>query len=385
MNRVYDIVVLGGGIHGAACAQAAAAKNYSVLLLEKNKQPGMATSSASSKLIHGGLRYLETGQFKLVYECLRERRYLLRNAPHLVHLEKFFIPVYSSTRRRPWQILTGLLIYSCLSGKPFKITGKKNWPALDGLKQAGLQAVFQYWDAQTDDCKLTRAVMASAQSLGAEVITQARFESSVYQNSEHIISWRTDQQHSVKARVIINCTGPWVNQTLAKILPAVSPLPMELVLGTHIVIDRSLQQGMYYLESPADGRAVFVMPWQGKTLIGTTEVSFKDSPDNIAPPASDIAYLLDVYQHYFDGALEPEDIKQAFAGCRVLPADGHSAFQKPRETIIYEAPQAVFSIYGGKLTAHRATAENVMKRLAEYLSPRQARADTRHLKLPVIP
>ena len=385
MNRVYDIVVLGGGIHGAACAQAAAAKNYSVLLLEKNNQPGLATSSASSKLIHGGLRYLETGQFKLVYECLRERRYLLRNAPHLVHLEKFFIPVYSSTRRRPWQILTGLLIYSCLSGKKFNIIRKKNWPALDGLKQAGLQAVFQYWDAQTDDRQLTRAVMASAQSLGADVITRAHFESSVYQNTEHIVHYRADQQHSVKAKVIINCTGPWVNQSLAKISPAVSPLPMELVLGTHIVIDRPLQQGMYYLESPADGRAVFVMPWQGKTLIGTTEVSFKDSPDNIAPPQEDIAYLLDVYQRYFDGALEPQDVKQAFAGCRVLPAGGHSAFHKPRETIIYEAPQAVFSIYGGKLTAHRATAENVMKRLAGYLPPRQAKADTRHLKLPVIP
>lgn len=384
MNTSYDLVIIGGGIHGAACAQAAAAKNYSVLLLEQSNEAGLATSSASSKLIHGGLRYLETGQFRLVYECLRERRLLLRNAPHLVQLEKFFIPIYSHTRRRPWQIFIGLCIYSLFSAKKFALIPRRKWSTLDGLDQQNLQAVFQYVDAKTDDRKLTQAVVASAKSLGADVLTSAKFLSSQFKNGVHQISYQTDQAHSVNGRLIINCAGPWVNEVLQKIQPQASPLNMDLVLGTHIVIDMPLTQGMYYLESPQDGRAVFVMPWRGKTLLGTTEVLFQKSADEIAPPDDDIEYLLAVYKHYFKLEIQPKNIVDVFAGCRVLPRDKHSVFKKSRETLIHQSPAGVFSIYGGKLTAHRATAEHMMQQIAPYLPRRNAKADTRNLKLPVI-
>ena len=384
MKASYDIVIIGGGIHGAACAQAAAAKNYSVLLLEQNKAAGLATSSASSKLIHGGLRYLESGEFHLVYECLRERRILLRNAPHLVKLEKFFIPIYSHTRRRPWQIFIGLCIYSLFSGKKFSIIPKKTWPTLDGLHQQNLQAVFQYVDAKTDDKKLTQAVLASAVSLGADVLISASFLSSQFKKGVHQVRYQTDQIHQIDCQLMINCAGPWVNEVLQKIKPAATPLAIDLVLGTHIVIDAPLVQGMYYLEAPQDGRAVFVMPWKGKTLMGTTEVLFQKNADEIAPPDEDIKYLLAVYRHYFNIDLRPNDIVDAFAGCRVLPSDQHSTFKKSRETIIHQSPEGVLSIYGGKLTAHRSTAEHVMQQIAAHLPSRDAKADTRDLTLPVI-
>ncbi len=384
MNADYDIVIIGGGIHGAACAQAAAAKNYSVLLLEQKHAAGLATSSASSKLIHGGLRYLESAQFRLVYECLRERRLLLKNAPHLVQLEKFFIPIYHDTRRRPWQVFIGLCLYSLFSAKKFHIVPKHKWPQLDHITQQGLQCVFQYVDAKTDDRKLTQAVIASAKSLGAEVKTSALFLASKYQNGVHRIVYRMEKKQHVSARLIVNCAGPWVQDVLQKIEPITKPVDIDLVLGTHIVIDRCLEQGMYYLEAPQDGRAVFVMPWKGKTLLGTTEVMFTKTADEIVPPVDDVHYLLDIYRHYFKDNIEIVDVLETFAGCRVLPRDERSVFKKSRETLIHQSPVGVFSIYGGKLTAHRATAERVIKRLARYLPERQAKANTRDLRLPLV-
>src|SRR6185436_2703518 len=168
----YDLLIIGAGIHVVGVAQAAAAAGYSVLVLEKTALAA-GTSSKSSKLIHGGLRYLETGQLRLVRESLREREILLRVAPELVHLVPFYIPVYRRTRRRPWQITVGLSLYAALGGftsaNRFARLARDEWAALDGLETRALQAVFRYHDAQTDDAALTRAVMRSAQSLGAEL------------------------------------------------------------------------------------------------------------------------------------------------------------------------------------------------------------------------
>ena len=174
----YDVVVIGAGIHGAGIAQAAAAGGYTVLLLEQHA-PAFGTSSRSSKLIHGGLRYLETGQFALVRECLREREFLLKLAPDLVRLVPFYIPVYRHTTRRPWQIHTGLSLYALLGGLGehvrFTRVPRTQWDELDGIATHDLQAVYRYFDAQTDDAALTRAVLYSAQTLGATVKVPAEF------------------------------------------------------------------------------------------------------------------------------------------------------------------------------------------------------------------
>ena len=166
---MYDIAIIGGGIHGAACAQAAVEKGYTVLVLEQYEKPGLGTSSKSSKLIHGGLRYLESGQFKLVRECLQERKHLLKSAGSLVRLVPFYIPVYANSSRPPWLIRLGLMIYTLFSGMTFKSIPTNQWQHLDGLKTEGLKKVFQYYDAQTDDQQLTEHVMSQAIKLGAKL------------------------------------------------------------------------------------------------------------------------------------------------------------------------------------------------------------------------
>ncbi len=371
---MHDLIIIGGGIHGAAVAQAAVQQGLQVQVLEQFPQPGMATSSKSSKLIHGGLRYLETGQFKLVRECLDERRYLLKAYPDLVRLVPFQIPVYTNTSRRPWKIRLGLALYSLFSRKSFHSVARKQWPQLDGLKTENLQAVFQYADAQTDDKKLTRRIMQEAIQLGAELHTDAQFISAHCGDNGCEVQYRHQGENKLTAcKLLINCAGPWVNAVLDGVHPCPTKRDMELVLGTHIVVPGKLEHGIYYLEAPQDRRAVFVMPWQDNMLIGTTETPVTE-PHNPTPPDTDIDYLLAVHNHYFSHKLSRSQVLEAFAGLRVLPRSEHaasrSAFSRPRETIIHfdDIPRPkVFSLYGGKLTAHRATARQLMQVIAPYL------------------
>jgi len=385
---IYDLTIIGGGIQGAACAQAAAARGYSVLVLEQYDKPGQATSQKSSKLIHGGLRYLETYQFRLVRECLRERQILLENAPHLVKLTPFYIPVYSHTSRPPWLIRLGLTLYCLFGGKGFKTIPKEEWHKLDGLNTRHLRAVFQYYDGQTDDQKLTESVMLSAQSLGAKIVYQAQFlQASCDREVCHISYKHEHHTHEVEARLLINASGPWVNEVLDKVYPRASQLQTELVLGSHIIVEGQLQHGMYYLETPQDERAVFVMPWQGKIMIGTTERHYKGDLHTIVAPKEDIDYLLAVYNYYFSPLLLHSNVIDSFAGVRVLPSSKHRAFFRPRDTIIHndhKTSPRVFTLYGGKLTANRAIAEQLMKKIGSLLPARTEVADTRTLKLPSI-
>ena len=221
----YDVLVVGGGIHGAGAAQAAAARGYSVLVLEQTAIAA-GTSSRSSKLIHGGLRYLESMQFALVRESLRERRLLLKLAPEIVRLVPVYIPIYRDTRRRPWQIRAGLGLYAMLGGLAgdnlFTSIPAAEWKGLDGLDTRGLEAVFRYHDGQTDDAVLTRAVMNSARELGAEVVVPGAFVSAE-RRPDHIgYEYRhADRLHAGTARVLINAAGPWVNQVLGRITPRI--------------------------------------------------------------------------------------------------------------------------------------------------------------------
>lgn len=379
-----DIAIIGGGIHGAAVAQAAAAGGYRCVVLEQNTQLAQGTSSRSSKLIHGGLRYLETGQFRLVRECLRERALLLQNAPDLVTLAPFHIPIYQDTHRSALSMRLGLSLYRLLGGGAFQVVSPRDWSTLDGLRQQGLRAVFRYYDAQTDDAALTHAVMASAQRLGAELLLATRFGSAqAMENGYRLRCSRDGEALEYQAGMVVNAGGPWANQILSRFTPIPKQLSMDLIAGTHIVIPGRLQQGMYYLEAPQDQRAVFVMPWQGHTLIGTTERHYVGDPATIEASAEEIDYLLAVYNHYFNTALQPVQIIDAFAGLRVLPKSSHHAFTRPRETVLYpdhEDHPHLYTIYGGKLTAHRATAERLLNTMAAYLPKRVAVADTTELK-----
>jgi glycerol-3-phosphate dehydrogenase len=383
--KEYDVVIIGGGIHGAGVLQAAAAAGHKALLIERQ---GLAsgTSSRSSKLIHGGLRYLESGQFALVRESLHERAIHLRIASELVELKPFYIPVYRDTRRRPWQLKLGLWMYALLGGfdssTRFGSVPKLQWPQLDGLKTQDLDAVIRYHDAQTNDALLTRAVVKSALGLGAELQMPARFTRAVMSEDGVTVSYAMSASSvEVRARVLINAAGPWATQVARAVEPAIAVPDVDLVQGSHIVIPHPITAGIYYVESPTDGRAVFVMPWATGTLIGTTETSYRGDPDQVHPTPEEEEYLLAVVRHYFPAlsALTRNDITERFAGLRVLPAATQAAFDRSRETIFTadrDARPRVLGIYGGKLTGWRAAAAHVMQRISSSLPPAVKRAET---------
>jgi glycerol-3-phosphate dehydrogenase len=383
--KEYDVVIVGGGIHGAGVLQAAAAAGHKALLIERQALAS-GTSSRSSKLIHGGLRYLESGQFALVRESLRERAIHLRIASELVELKPFFIPVYRDTRRRPWQLKLGLWIYALLGGfdsaTRFGSVPKAQWPALDGLKTLDLDAVIRYHDAQTNDALLTRAVVKSALGLGAEIAMPAKFTRADLNEDGVKVSYATSNSSvEVQARVLINAAGPWATQVASAVHPAIPVPDVDLVQGTHIVIPHPVTAGIYYVESPTDGRAVFVMPWGGATLIGTTETPYRGDPDQVHPLPQEEEYLLAVVRHYFPAlsALTRSDITERFAGLRVLPAATQAAFDRSRETIFTtdrDARPRVLGVYGGKLTGWRAAAAHVMQRISPSLPAAVKRAET---------
>lgn len=388
MNRSVDVLVVGGGIHGVGCAQAAAAAGHSVLLVEE-RALAAGSSSRSSKLIHGGLRYLESGQWRLVRESLHERTTLLRLAPELVQLRRFHIPLYSDTRRRGWQLRLGLSMYAVLAGfdrgARFGTLPRSDWDELDGLRTRGLRQVWWYHDAQTDDARLTAAVMRSAQELGAGLCLPARFLGATLRDDGVVAQLRTpDGDCECQARVLINAAGPWAADVTRSLAPAIVPPRLELVQGSHLVLDRPASKRLYYVESPRDGRAVFVLPWQGRTMVGTTEVRFRGDPSRVHPSGNEIKYLLGVYHHYFGGHSGWPPVVAQFAGLRVLPAGGGHAFHRSRETLLLpDRPQRprVVAIYGGKLTTWRAIAERVQAMIAGSLPARTARARTDQLPL----
>ena len=390
MSESFDLAVVGAGIHGVGMAQAAAAAGHSVLLLEQTAVAA-GSSSRSSKLIHGGLRYLETGQFALVRESLRERALMLRLAPGLVRLQRFYIPVYAHTRRRPWQLRLGLSLYALLGSlrreARFGTVPRSEWDRLDGLDTAGLQAVFWYQDGQTDDSALTRAVLRSAEQLGAQLRCPARFDGAILDEQGVVMRYtHGERSEQCRARVLVNAAGPWAPAVAQGVLPVIAVPALECVQGAHILLGASLERGIYYLESPRDGRAVFVMPWKGHTLVGTTENRFHGDPARVAAHPAEIHYLLGVFKHYFPRAraLAEQDLIASFAGLRVLPSGPGHAFHRSRETQLIldrRIRPRVLSIYGGKLTTWRAVSRRALRRIAASLPRRRALARTDQLPL----
>jgi len=390
VSTSFDVAIVGAGIHGAGIAQAAAAAGHSVLLIEQ-AEVASGSSSRSSKLIHGGLRYLETGQFALVRESLRERTLMLRLAPELVRLQRFYIPVYAQTRRRPWQLRLGLSLYALLGSlRPesrFGTVPRREWDDLDGLDTTGLQAVFWYHDGQTDDRALTRAVVRSAEQLGAQMLCPARFDAATLEDDGVVMRYtRGAQAEECRARVLINAAGPWAELIARRIEPAIEVPALECVQGAHIVLEPYLRRGIYYLESPRDGRAVFVMPWKGQMLVGTTENRFHGDPAHVHASHAEIHYLLGVLKHYFPRwrTFGEQDVFASFAGLRVLPSGPGHAFHRSRETQLItdrrEHPR-VLSVYGGKLTTWRAVSQRALQRVASSLPKRAALARTDELQL----
>ncbi|MBF0245233.1 MAG: FAD-dependent oxidoreductase [Planctomycetes bacterium] len=381
-----DCLIVGGGIHGVGVAQALAAAGHDVIVLEK-KALAAGASGKSSKLIHGGLRYLESGNLALVRESLHERELLLRLAPELVKRTPFHLPVYGVNSRPAWQLRVGLGLYALLAGlgegARFSALGRSCWDQLDGLCTEGLKTVFRYWDAQTDDAELTRAVMRSAASLGARLFCPALFLGAERSPSGFLVRVLMDGRESeVCARCIVNAAGAWAVGITGAFNPELGAAAVENVQGAHIELPGRIEGGCYYMEVPQDKRAVFVMPWKGRTLVGSTENLHHGSPDEVTPLAEETDYLLRVFRRYFPE--RPTEVLDSWAGLRVLPRSQAGPFGRSRETRLQvDGPplSRVVSVYGGKLTAYRATAAKVLRLLVPSLPQRSPRADTRELIL----
>jgi len=391
MSSAVEVAVIGGGILGVGAAQACAAAGYSCAVIEQADW-ACGTSSRSSKLIHGGLRYLETKQFSLVRESLRERAILLRIATHLVRPLAFRIPVYGSTRRGALTLAAGLGLYGVLAGwTPLArysacLPGRlpKSLRA-SGLKTEGLKTVFRYWDAQTDDVQLTRAVLRSAQDLGVQAHCPAKLMAAERTDGGYRLELAVDGgTREVRCGYLVNAGGPWVNEVLARFAPEAAPRPIDRVQGSHLVLEPAICDEAFYLESPIDQRAVFVLPWKGMTLLGTTERPFDGDPAQASVSDGERDYLLATLRHYFPD-VQPRIVRE-FAGVRVLPHGDGRAFQRPRDCVFHLSPghPHLVSLYGGKLTGYRHTGQDVVAKVVQSLGPRAAKADTETLRLPVV-
>jgi glycerol-3-phosphate dehydrogenase len=366
-----DLLVIGAGIHGAAVADAATRRGLRVVVVERSA-PASGTSGRSSKLIHGGLRYLEQGRIDLVRESLAARRALLDETPDLVALAPFLVPVYRGGARRPLTIRLGLALYWLLSWPEpaaFRALPRAAWPLADGLSAEGLRAVFRYADGMTDDAALTRRVLERALARGAALLCPATVEALELGAAGVEARLATpDGARTLRVGAVVNAAGPWIEQVLREVRPALALPAVELVRGSHLELAPRPLAGTYYLESPRDARPLFVIPRADHVLVGTTEQPHAGGPDRVEPSADEVAYLQEAVAARFpgwarDGGLVP---RRTWAGLRVLPAGAGGLNSRSRETLLHvdrEREPRLISIIGGKLTTHAATARACLRRL----------------------
>ena len=372
----FDLAVIGGGINGAGIARDAAGRNLSTVLIEQDDLAGH-TSSASTKLIHGGLRYLEHGELRLVRESLSERERLLAIAPHIVRPLRFVLPYMDGLRPR-WLLWLGLFVYDHAGGReklaasePLQLAGT----ALGAPLHPTLRTGFGYSDCWVEDSRLVVLNALDAAERGARVITRARLEHAGSDGGGWELRCRDrilDRDFTLRARVLINATGAWVNEVLQRAgVTAVQRL--RLVKGSHLVM-RRLYEGehAYLLQSP-DQRVVFAIPYEREfTLVGTTDVPFDGDPARVEISSGERDYLLACLARFFREPVTERDIRGSFAGVRGLFDDGsRAASQVSRDyhLQLQHSPQGapVLSVYGGKITTYRRLAEHALSLLQEPL------------------
>jgi glycerol-3-phosphate dehydrogenase len=384
----FDLLLLGGGITGAGVALDAATRGLRVALIDKGDFAS-GTSSISSKLVHGGLRYLEQGDFRLVREALRERAHLLRNAPHLVRPLRFVLPLYQAARVPPWKWRLGLLVYDVLAGRG-NIRRSRLLPLrrieheFPELHRRGLLGGLEYHDAQMDDARLCIEVLRTAAIHGATVANYVEAVSFERQGDRiagvQVRDHLYGEEFSIAARVVVNATGPWGDRIRHLAGDDSSPL-LRPTKGVHLVApNRGLRAAFLFLH-PADGRVFFVIPWMNKTLIGTTDTVCDEPPDEVRTTAADEAYLLEGFNHYLDPPLRSTDLLSRFAGLRPLIGERPGApSDLSREFELVRGPGGLLTVAGGKYTTYRHMAEVITSVVADRLGLR-ARCRTADLAL----
>lgn len=374
----YDIAVIGGGINGVGIARDAAGRGLKVLLVEQNDL-GSGTSSASTKLVHGGLRYLEQWAFRLVRESLIEREILLRQAPHLVHPIRFVLPVLPGARS-PWLLWLGLHFYDWLArGSSLPPTSELDLNtsiAGDPLRRSFI-AGFEYSDCTVDDARLVIVNAIDAVERGATVMTHTRCVRVERGDEWSLVLMSRGRRSVVTARVLINATGPWTALFSEMVVRQKKKAPVRLVKGSHIVVPRLFDHNRAYIFQHADRRIVFAIPFhRDYTLIGTTDNDFVGDLASVTVTSAEINYLCEAVSTYFRAPVSIGDVVWAYAGVRPLYDDGKRAAQDTTRDHVLKfdagylrAPQ--LSLYGGKLTTYRRVAEEAIDKVASYFVPTQ--------------
>lgn len=373
LDQSFDLLIIGGGITGAGAARDAARRGLKVCLVEQDDLAS-GTSSRSSKLVHGGLRYLEQGEFSLVFEAVSERRILMDIAPHLVNPLGFVFPVYKSSRRGVFTVNVGMWLYDGLSlfrsPKIHKNMSRKAIAEAEPLlRQEGLKGAPLYYDCATDDARLTLENALDAAAAGAVIATHCRVVGLTRGAGGRIDGARvrdlmTGHEQSVSAAAVINATGPWSDRT-RNLGSGGSERRLRPTKGIHIVVptERLAVQHAVVCFHPEDGRVLFAIPWGDRTYIGTTDTDYPGDPAEVCADADDVDYLIDATNHYFPSAkLGRADVVSTWAGVRPLIAEESSGNESSvsREHDIRVDQDGLITIAGGKLTTYRKMAGEVV-------------------------
>lgn len=392
-SDVYDLFVIGGGINGTGIAADAVGRGMTVALAEM-ADLASATSSASSKLIHGGLRYLEHYEFRLVREALAEREVLLRKAPHMIWPLRFVLPYVDGLRPR-WMLRAGLFLYDHLHSRQ-NIPGSQSIdlstdPAGAPLKPA-LTNGFTYWDCWVDDARLVVLNAKAARDGGARIMTRTR----VVACSRSADHWRVEIEdregrREIRARALVNAAGPWVDGIDRLSTPrernGLRP-HVRLIKGSHLVVARIEGANDAYLMQSADKRVVFVLPFEERfTIIGTTDIGYAGDPGAVAASDEEEAYLLDLAGRFFKTPLSAKDVIWRYSGVRPLyddasATDPSAVTRDYHLTLDAAAGAPKLSVYGGKVTTYRRLAEEALAKLAPYFGPRAGKTWTADVALP---
>ncbi len=385
---VYDVVVIGGGVNGTGIAMDAAGRGLKVLLCEMNDLAS-ATSSSSSKLIHGGLRYLEFYEFRLVREALAERESLLRNAPHIMWPLRFCLP-HQAHLRPAWMIRIGLFLYDNLARRELLPASEAIRFNQDSPLVAGITRGFLYSDGWVDDARLVVLCAKAAAAKGAQIKTRSRCISAVRDGELWQVTLedtRSGERTRYRTRALVNAAGPWVSKVLTQAIGQASAKQIRMVQGSHIVVPRmDIGEHAYILQN-SDGRIVFVIPYEDDfSLIGTTDVDYQGDPSQVSISTQETDYLLAVVNSHFRQTISSADIVWAFSGVRPLMDDESATAQKASrdysfdlDSIPGKAP--LLSVFGGKITTYRKLAESAVNSLSNVF-PDAGPAWTRQATLP---
>lgn len=372
MPEEVDLFVIGGGVNGAGIARDAAGRGLSVVLCEKDDL-AEGTSSRSGKLVHGGLRYLEYYEFRLVREALIEREVLLNAAPHIIWPMRFVLP-HSPSDRPAWLIRLGLFLYDNLGGRK-RLPGTRTLDLRRAPEGAPIKSKFtkgfEYSDCWVDDARLVILNAVDASQKGAKILVRTACTSLRQEDGKWLATVedrQTGAKREILARVVVNAAGPWVNDVIGRVAGGNSQRNVRLVKGSHIIVPKFWEGQQAYLVQNTDKRVIFINPYEGdKALIGTTDISYEGKADDVAADQSEIDYLISAVNRYFKQELRSEDVIEAFSGVRPLFDDGQGNPSAVTRDYVLDLDRSrgapILNIFGGKITTFRKLAEHAVQEL----------------------